>query len=94
MKRVRFMLEAPGAKKAFVAGDFTDWEKNPRPMRRTDESGLFVANVDLPEGTHEYKYIIDGLWFEDPSTESVPNSFGTRNSIITVGPPTRRKAAA
>ncbi len=94
MKRVRFVLEAPQAKKVLLAGDFTDWEKNARPMRRSGADGTFTATVELPEGTHEYKYIIDGKWLEDPASESVPNSFGTRNSIINVGAVTRRRRAA
>ena len=96
MKKVRFTLEAPGAQQAYLAGDFTDWERNARLMRRGTSDNMFVATVELPEGTHEYKYIVDGDWFEDPASESVPNRFGTRNSVVTVGaaPPPRKRRVA
>ena len=31
----------------------------------------------VPEGRHEYKFVVDGAWLADPSaTESVPDGFG------------------
>ena len=84
MKQVRFSVDMPNAQKVFLAGDFTDWEKNARPMRRSKAGGPFVATLTLPEGTHEYKFIVDGNWHADPKADMVQNRFGTHNSVVTV----------
>jgi 1,4-alpha-glucan branching enzyme len=86
MERVRFRVEAPRAKKVMLAGYFTDWGTNPRLMRRaTAGSQVFVAQVPLAPGTYQYKFIMDGEWVEDPQAQSVPNCFGTLNSLCVVG---------
>jgi 1,4-alpha-glucan branching enzyme len=85
MKRVRFSLTAPEAKTVLLVGDFTDWDVNARRMRRTKaRADTFATTVALEPGTYEYKFIVDGQWLHDPEAESVPNCFGTQNSIITV----------
>jgi len=82
MKRIRFSIEAPGAKNVLLAGDFTDWEAHARKMRRIRRgSGTFAATVALPPGTYQYKFLVDGEWFEDPKADAVPNPLGTRNSV-------------
>lgn len=30
-----------------------------------------MTTVDLPEGTHEYKFIADGQWLHDPNRVSI-----------------------
>ncbi len=85
MKRVRFSLDAPKAKAVLLVGDFTDWEARAKRMRRPRRgSPSFVTVVELEPGTYEYKFIVDGHWVEDPRAEAVPNSFGTRNSVVSV----------
>jgi len=82
MKRIRFSVSAPGAKSVLLAADFTDWEAHARRMKRTKpRSRTFATTVSLPPGTYEYKFIVDGEWAEDPQAESVPNSYGTTNSV-------------
>ena len=43
-------------------------------IRYTDSlcrgSGEFETAVDLPPGTHEYKYLVDGAWTHDSSQVS------------------------
>lgn len=85
MKRVRFSIQAPGAKNVLLAGDFTDWEAHAHKMRRLRRGGAtFAATVSLPPGTHQYKFLVDGEWREDPKAEAIPNSLGTRNSVRSV----------
>ncbi len=85
MKRVRFQLEAPAARTVLLAGDFTDWDASPRKMRRASaDSHTFVAWVPLPPGTHEYRFIVDGQWMEDPEAESTPNPYGGLNSVCRI----------
>jgi 1,4-alpha-glucan branching enzyme len=84
MTRVRFALDAPQAKAVQLVGDFTEWEANPRPMRRNRAGAPFVAILPLPPGTYEYKFLVDGEWVEDPAAPSVENRYGTRNSQVVV----------
>ena len=84
--KVRFEVEAPGAKEVLLAGDFTDWERKAKKMTRSrEEAHLFSAGVDLPPGTYQYKFIVDGEWRQDPRAESCANDKGSRNSICRVG---------
>ena len=84
--RVRFSLEAAGAKQVLLAGDFTDWDAKARAMRRASpRARTFTTSVSLSPGAYEYKFIVDGQWMTDPKAESVPNSFGTENSRLVVG---------
>ena len=39
----------------------------------------FVAIVDLKEGEHEYKFLVDGEWLNDPNTETVDK---VRNAVL------------
>ena len=85
MKRVRFTIQAPGAKKVLLAGDFTNWERRARSMRRgRTSSRTFAAYINLHPGTYQYKFIVDGEWITDPKADAVMNSFGTHNSVVTV----------
>ncbi|MCJ7750570.1 MAG: glycogen-binding domain-containing protein [Armatimonadetes bacterium] len=87
MRRLLFSLLARNAKDVRLVGDFTDWEAKPIIMdRMKPRSRTFGAVVDLPPGTYQYKFIVDGKWVEDPKAESVANDFGTSNSVITVEP--------
>ena len=42
----------------------------------------FVAMVDLPEGSHEYKFLVDGKWVNDKNgnlADSEPDERGGKN---------------
>lgn len=86
MKRVRFSIEAPKARKVMLAADFTDWQARAKAMRKEKAGGrTFAATVNLPPGTYQYKFIVDGEWVEDPRAAGhVTNPFGSRNSLLTV----------
>jgi len=85
-RKVTFQIDAPGAKKVLLAGDFTDWEASARKMtKKPGRSAVFSTSLSLAPGSYEYKFIVDGEWREDPAAESRRNSFGTRNAVITVG---------
>lgn len=85
MAKVRFEFEAKGAKKIFLAGDFTNWEAAPKRMRRSQAGkDVFCTHIELPPGTYEYKYIVDGEWRTDPVAPERPNAHGTTNSVLEV----------
>jgi len=79
---VRFSLECSDAiAKAFVAGDFTNWE----PLRMRKRSGTFAVTVPLDAGSHQYKFILDEDWQTDPDNEHCAVSeMGTVNSVAVV----------
>lgn len=83
-KKVNFTLQAPEAASVAVAGDFTSWELNPKPMKK-NKSGQWKATVNLEPGRYEYKFIVDGQWVEDPENpERVPNPYGGCNCVRVV----------
>lgn len=81
----RFFLKAyPNAKKVFVAGSFNDWDGNQLQMKKTD--GGWALRLYLQEGTHAYKFIVDGNWVTDPSNPDVrPDGNGNLNTFIGIG---------
>ena len=83
-KRVAFALFAPKAGAVSVAGEFTGWEKQPAPLKKL-KSGLWKTTVSLPPGIHEYRFLVDGQWRDDPECAArVPNPFGAENCVRTV----------
>src|SRR2546423_774926 len=51
-------------RRVYVAGDFNGWSKVATPM--TDEGlGQFKATIDLSEGVHFYKFVVDDKWVKD-----------------------------
>lgn len=80
-KRVHFELDAPEAKEVAVTGSFCDWDDRYDLKRR--EGGRWKRTMNLPPGRHEYRFIVDGEWRDDPrSPERVPNPYGGLNSVL------------
>ena len=74
----------PGARKVYLAGDFNHWDSQARRMAKAKD-GTFRARMKLPPGKHEYKFVADGLWLNDPASDGqVANPYGTLNSILRV----------
>lgn len=44
----------------------------------------FVAIVDLPEGHHEYKFLVDGEWKYNESEAACDNNIGSLNNVISI----------
>ncbi|MFH1279447.1 MAG: alpha-amylase family glycosyl hydrolase [Candidatus Eisenbacteria bacterium] len=79
---------APGkdAEQIFVAGDWNQWDPAADALTDEDGNGIFEATLDLAPGRHEYKFVVDGDWVEDPgASESAPNPYGSANSVIYAG---------
>jgi len=85
-KPTRVCLEflKPGAKTVYVAGSFNEWKPEKAPLVQKS-NGLWVGDLALPPGRHEYLFVVDGQWIPDPkANETVQNPFGGRNSVLTV----------
>lgn len=81
---VEFAYESPAAKEVYLAADFNNWSFNGLPMVR-DEKGVWRARVQLSPGRHEYRFIVDGDWQNDPhACGVVPNEFGSCNCVVEV----------
>lgn len=87
---VEFKLFAPYNEKASLVGCFSDWEEI--PMKK-DDRGYFRTQVDLKDGTYEYKFCVESLsWFfeekdrwvtvADPYATDINDS--NDNSIINI----------
>ncbi len=83
-KRVDFSIHAPDAAEVKLAGDFTDWESDPAPMRKL-KSGAWKKTAYLPVGLYQYRFVIDGEWVNDPDSNlREPNPFGDENDVCVV----------
>jgi 1,4-alpha-glucan branching enzyme len=80
-KKVQFNLFAPEAERVFLAGDFNHWDADGIPMRR-DNKGTWAVSFVLPPGRYEYRFRVDGVWYDDPNAhERVGNPFGSQNCL-------------
>ena len=85
LKTTEFHLEALFAESVKLAADFTDWEKFPLDMIKS-EDGVWHINVPLPPGQYSYRFIVDGEWCDDPSSVLWlhDNPFGRANAVVEV----------
>ncbi len=85
LEPVRFEFTHPTAATVCLAGTFNDWQPEAKPMHPVGD-GRWLKETVLPAGTYEYCLVVDGEWLPDPlATETMPNPFGGRNSILKVG---------
>jgi 1,4-alpha-glucan branching enzyme len=85
--RVTFYLPAEvGAKKAYLCGEFNQWDKKSHPMKKRKDGGFWITIGLKPGETYRYRFLIDGdRWENDGSSEQyVPNPYGTEDSVIEV----------
>ena len=92
--RVVVEAQAPDAREVFLAGTFNAWDPHRQPMKRNKE-GVWTATLELPAGTYEYKFVVDGRWCCNPTGDEpaetagicVRNELGTMNRILAVAAP-------
>jgi chromosome partitioning protein len=81
---VRFAIEAPHAHDVRVTGQFTDWSYDGIGLERGMD-GVWSRVIEIPPGSYEYRFILDGVWVKDPNNlESILNEFGQENSVVVV----------
>lgn len=65
-----------------VAGTFNKWNQSQFLFARQGDG--WECRVNLPPGTHQYKFIVDGNWLTDPSNpKMVHDERGFLNSLLT-----------
>ncbi len=81
---VTFALTAPSANAVLVTGTFCDWETQSHAMKRGHQ-GTWTATIPLAPGRHEYRFLVDGAWRDDPNClDRVANPFGSENCVVHV----------
>jgi len=81
----KFELENfENSKKVYLSGSFNDWRKKGLKMSRTSKG--WILPMYLKEGTHAYKFVVDGEWVTDPDNPVVrPDGAGNFNSFMAIG---------
>lgn len=69
-----------------LAGTFNGWNRDVVKLKKTS-SGKWRAEIELPEGRHLYKFVIDGTrWYSDPQNPDLENDgHGGDNSVLRLG---------
>jgi 1,4-alpha-glucan branching enzyme len=81
IKKVQFQFLAPEAKKAYLVGDFNNWDISVNPMKK-NKNGIWKTALSLMPGRYEYRFLVDGNWENDPACSCcVPNEFGSENCV-------------
>jgi len=81
-KRICLGLYAPDAQAIFVAGSFNGWHPSATPLQKL-AGGQWSVELVLEPGRHEYRFIVDGQWTNDPlSSAYVSNPFGGLNCVL------------
>jgi len=80
----RFVIYRPDVRQAEITGNFTEWRKI--PMKKIGSSGYFELNLYLPQGEHQFTYILEGRQrFPDPTIPTrEQDDFGGENSVLSV----------
>jgi hypothetical protein len=74
----------PTAKRVVLAGSFNGWNQDELKMIKSGNTWLL--NLYLRDGTHAYKYLVNGHWINDPQARiNRPDGAGHINSFIGVG---------
>ena len=72
------------ARKVYLAGSFNNWRPSELQLVKTPvgwELPIYLAN-----GTHTYKFVVDGRWLEDDrQKERLPDGQGGYNSVYRIG---------
>ena len=72
------------ASHVYLAGSFNNWQTKEVLMEKQADG--WVCRLDLEKGKHLYKFLVDGIWVEDPENPLLePNEFGGFNSVYLKG---------
>jgi hypothetical protein len=78
----RLSLRLPGASRAEIAGDLSDW----KPVELTSRGGWWELAQPLAPGTYHLNVRLDGgPWTAPPGLLTVPDEFGGSVGVLVVG---------
>jgi 1,4-alpha-glucan branching enzyme len=82
-RKIIFTFHSPTADEVFVAGTFNNWEPRRDPLRKNAKGWSTVKYLE--PGTYEYRFIVDGVWMDDPICQKhYPNQYGSENCVLEV----------
>ncbi len=82
-QRVSFTYHSPDAAEVFIAGTFNDWDPRKNPFKKYSTGWKAVKY--LAHGIYEYRFIVDGIWVDDPACQNRrPNQYGSENCVLEV----------
>ena len=84
-KQVQFEVASEPGSQVFLAGTFNNWNPLAQPLNAKADSERFTTTLRIPVGTHEYKFVVNGVWRADPNCAAwVANDHGSLNSVVHV----------
>jgi len=84
-QEVVLTFRAPEARAVQVAGTFNGWRPEANPLEPVG-AGEWSARLMLKSGQYEYRFVVDGVWADDPeAVQSATNPHGGLNSVLKVG---------
>jgi len=76
-----FAFPAPAARQVSLAGGFNNWDPKTMPMHKGPD-GVWHLSVALKPGRHEYRFVADGVWQDDPAAQHrIANALGGENCV-------------
>ncbi|ERP30948.1 glycogen-binding domain-containing protein [Chitinivibrio alkaliphilus] len=82
-KRVTFTYKGVPGSDVFVTGSFNEWDPKQKKLKDKKKDGVYSLAVNLPRERHQYKFIVDGEWINDPEcTMYEEDGFGGLNSVV------------
>ena len=81
---VVFTLKVPGASSVAVIGTFNERNAKGFEMKGDKEQGVWSITLSLPQGRHEYAFLVDGnKVISDPQAVFYEeDGFGSQNSVL------------
>jgi len=76
-----FTWPYPGGRVVSLAGTFNGWKEE--PMEK--QGNYFVKVLELPNGFHHYKFVVDNKWIYDVNQPSVDDGSGNWNNYVELG---------
>jgi 1,4-alpha-glucan branching enzyme len=81
---ITFQLQAPQAEQVCIVGSFNEWDPVANALGY-DEDGRWECILALDPGEYQYRFIVDGEWYDDPENMlRRPNGFGTENCVLVI----------
>jgi len=78
-----FKWNGPSGSDVAVAGTWDNWKVR---VTMSYADGHYICFMDLPVGTHEYKYIVDGIWVYTKNLPITRDQKGNINNVLTLQP--------
>lgn len=82
--KIKFIWPDRNPDMVYLVGDFNKWDEHSLPMQKRQNQG-FELVLEIPPGKYTFKYLIDGVWWNDPDADDYTNNFwGSEDSVIMV----------